>query len=286
VEASGWPAGVETEEQKRTFIEDYRRFEGVSIDPEKMKSNAGRRTIAKLFLNSLWGKLAQMANPSSVTMTDSPEKFHAMFADTSIEILDFEHVNEQLDRVVWRKKTEFCQAPKTNNIPVAIFVTSHARLHLYSFMEQVEPHRLLYCDTDSIFYVWRVGERRVTEGERLGQMMREESNRRIVEFVSGGPKNYGYRHVAAAGSEDERCELKIRGFELTYAAKQEITFERMKRKILRKFDLSAGRYGEFQSGLNGFSMLVFIDAQRDSKRSPFDSSRLTDTGRVWSSTLR
>ena len=34
-EASGWPSGVETEEQKATYIHDYKEHEGIDLDPEK-----------------------------------------------------------------------------------------------------------------------------------------------------------------------------------------------------------------------------------------------------------
>ena len=34
-EASGWPSGVETEEQNATYIHDYKEHEGIDLDPEK-----------------------------------------------------------------------------------------------------------------------------------------------------------------------------------------------------------------------------------------------------------
>lgn len=151
-------------------------------------------------------------------------------------------MSDELDRVVVRKRADYVQAPRTNNVPVAAFVTSHARLHLYAYIEEVErsPNcTLLYCDTDSLIYARPSGGGGgIVEGERLGEMSRELASRRIVEFVAAGPKNYGLRHTALDGS-DERATLKVRGIELNYAAAQLVNFNTMRAMILAKYELNA-----------------------------------------------
>uniref|UniRef100_A0A183BRD3 Aldo_ket_red domain-containing protein n=1 Tax=Globodera pallida TaxID=36090 RepID=A0A183BRD3_GLOPA len=78
---------------------------------------------------------------------------------------------------------------------------------------------------------------RMVAGEALGQMKREHCSRRIYEFVSGGPKNYGFRHCDRTSGEDERAELKVRSFRLSYAAHQLLNFESMKRIVLQHYDI-------------------------------------------------
>ena len=56
VEASGWPPGVETEEQKQQFLDEFERREGIRLDPDKIVYNSSLRALSKLMLNSLWGK--------------------------------------------------------------------------------------------------------------------------------------------------------------------------------------------------------------------------------------
>ena len=51
-EASGYPKGVTTEEQKQRYIEEYFEREGVQLDPDKIDYNPGLRALAKLMLNS------------------------------------------------------------------------------------------------------------------------------------------------------------------------------------------------------------------------------------------
>jgi hypothetical protein len=55
-EASGYPAGIETEEQKDEYINNYYNHKGILLNKAKIKKNPGLRTISKLALNSLWGK--------------------------------------------------------------------------------------------------------------------------------------------------------------------------------------------------------------------------------------
>jgi len=189
--------------------------------------------------NSLWGKLAQRVGGTEVKYARTPAEFHQLIDDPTIETLDFDHVSEYMDRCVIRKKEEFSKPPETNCLPVAVFVTSYARLHLYKYMEEVQQvnGKLLYCDTDSIIYVASRGAGYVVEGEALGQMKREHPTRRIIEFVSGGPKNYGFRHVDLLTGNDERAELKIRSFPLSYATHQLLNFESMKELVLSQFNI-------------------------------------------------
>ena len=55
-EASGYPKDCVTDEQKQRYIDDYYEHEGIRLDPDKIEYNPGLRYLAKLVLNSLWGK--------------------------------------------------------------------------------------------------------------------------------------------------------------------------------------------------------------------------------------
>jgi hypothetical protein len=58
-EASGWPPGVESDEEKLQYISDYLEHEGIQLDIEAIVNNPGLREIAKLMLNSFWGKVRE-----------------------------------------------------------------------------------------------------------------------------------------------------------------------------------------------------------------------------------
>ena len=55
-EASGYPKDCVTPEQKQTYVTEYLKHEGIALDPEKITYNPGLRALAKLMLNSFWGK--------------------------------------------------------------------------------------------------------------------------------------------------------------------------------------------------------------------------------------
>jgi hypothetical protein len=52
--------------------------------------------------------------------------------------------------------------------------------------------RALYTDTDSVVYTSRPGEWKPELGDYLGDLTDEVPDNRIIEFVTGGPKNYAY----------------------------------------------------------------------------------------------
>uniref|UniRef100_A0A183BP01 DNA-directed DNA polymerase n=1 Tax=Globodera pallida TaxID=36090 RepID=A0A183BP01_GLOPA len=238
VEASGWPADCVTPEQRAQFINDYAHREGIHIDAQQVQHNAGLRAVVKALLNALWGKLAQRAERDDIHYTGSAREFHDLLLDPKQDVVDFVHLNEHLDRCVVRRRHPFVQGPATNNLAVACFVTSHARLYLHERLEEVRAAsgRSLYCDTDSVLFVKRRGAARLaSEGDALGQLKREFPGRRIVQFFSAGPKNYGFRHVCALTGGDEQAERKIRGLQLTYAASQLLPFDRMCRLVLNFF---------------------------------------------------
>ena len=66
-EASGWPPKCDTEEKKRNYLQDYEQHEGIQLDYDKVQKNPGLRSLAKLMLNSFWGKFGQRPNKMQVT---------------------------------------------------------------------------------------------------------------------------------------------------------------------------------------------------------------------------
>uniref|UniRef100_A0AC34F4R3 DNA-directed DNA polymerase n=1 Tax=Panagrolaimus sp. ES5 TaxID=591445 RepID=A0AC34F4R3_9BILA len=229
-QASGYPC---PEDEREAYVADYMAKENVKLNPADIEFNPGKRAVAKLMANSLWGKLAQRSNLSEVKITKTVADFHKVMNDPEHEILDFCHINEHTDRIVIRKKEEFQTSSKATCVPVACFVTAHARLKLYSYLEQVKAEHRIYCDTDSLIYIHKFGTIPVKEGIFLGQMGREYLEYRIIEIIVAGPKNYALLMVDKDGNI--KVVIKIRGFPLTYSASQLLTFEKMKEKIFQQF---------------------------------------------------
>ncbi|KAL3114360.1 hypothetical protein niasHT_011761 [Heterodera trifolii] len=217
-EASGWPAGCDTEAARAEHIRQFAEQEGIHLRPDNIGHNPGLRQLAKDLLNSLWGKMAERPERDEVVYTNSARDFHELLMPGPL-------------------CGPFARAPEHNNLAVACFVTSHARLYLYDWLEEVRRvgGRSLYCDTDSVLYVKQRGAEGVREGNALGDMKRELPGRRIIDFFAAGPKNYGFQHVDACTGGDLRAERKVRSFELNYAADQQLQYERMRQLVINHF---------------------------------------------------
>ena len=60
-ECSGWHQDCDTEESRTAYLDVYERAEGIRLDATRICSNP-RRAVAKLCLNSLWGKFGQSSD--------------------------------------------------------------------------------------------------------------------------------------------------------------------------------------------------------------------------------
>ena len=62
-EASGWPEYVGNDHVKQQeHVANYYAKEKIQLDPAKIDKNPGLRTLAKMMLNSMWGKFGQKPN--------------------------------------------------------------------------------------------------------------------------------------------------------------------------------------------------------------------------------
>ena len=129
-QASGWPSECDTEEKRRTYLDDYKAHEGIELDPAKVEKNPGLRSLAKLMLNSFWGKFGQHLNQTQVTTCVKPSEFFNIITDDRQVVHRIEIANEKMVEVYHTFENE-CKPIQTNvNIFIACFTTSYARLKL------------------------------------------------------------------------------------------------------------------------------------------------------------
>ena len=226
-EASGWPSWVGDDETKRQqYLREYDEHEGIQLEYDKIEENKGLRTLAKMMLNSMWGKFGQRLNKTQVQQFDDPQAFRH-FLDT--DKLDVRHVsvmNDAMVEVHYAYQDKDIPVSPHLNIFVAAFTMCWARLRLYEALELV-GERVLYYDTDSVIYLQEEGQPNPVLGDYLGKFTSElEEDDHIVEFVSGGPKNYGYK------TKQGQVECKVRGFRLNSEGKTELNYDVMRRNVL------------------------------------------------------
>ena len=61
-EVSWYPSWVRTPEDEERYLETFYARKGVQLDRDAIRPNAAKCGLAKLCLNSLWGKFAERQN--------------------------------------------------------------------------------------------------------------------------------------------------------------------------------------------------------------------------------
>ena len=215
-QSSGWPSWCINEQDKNRYIEEYKNNEGIELEYEKIEKNEALRFIAKIMLNSFWGKLAQRPNQTKTAIINTYDEYWKLITDYRKEITGEFMVNEDSLIMSYQWKDDNDDNPKNYNIAVASYVTAWARLKLYELMEKIEilqPFSLLYFDTDSVFYVRKLSDPPILCGDYLGNLTDEiqksyGKEAKCIEFVSLGPKNYGY--VVKKSDNEKVSEYKCK----------------------------------------------------------------------------
>ena len=226
-EASGWPSWVGEDETKRQqYLREYFEHEGIQLEYNKIQKNPGLRTLAKMMLNSMWGKFGQRLNKTQVQTFEDPQAFHRFLDTDSLDVRHVSVINDNLVEVHYQYQDEDIPVSPNLNIFVACFTTCWARLRLYAALEQL-GERVIYYDTDSIIYWTEESQATPVLGDYLGDFTSELGNDDyIVEFVSGGPKNYGYQTKLG------HVECKVRGFRLNSEGKSQLNYNVMRQNVL------------------------------------------------------
>lgn len=232
-QASGWPKDCLSVEDKENFLKEFLQKEGILLDEEHMAKNAGLRSLAKLILNSFWGKFGQRENMSKTSIIRNPSELYNLLYNPEINVNHIFEVNDEVVIAGWEHKEETVEALSTVNVSIAAFTTAQARLKLYSYLEKLEE-RVLYYDTDSVIYVSRKEEYEPPIGDFLGDLTDELEGygpgSYITTFVSGGPKNYSYI-VFSPLYNTYFTVCKVKGINLNFSTSRLIDFYSMANMI-------------------------------------------------------
>ena len=131
-EANGWPKEVGEDPEKRNeYVANYLRHEGVELDANDIAKNPGKRSTAKMMLNSFWGKFGQQPNKTQVNLFTNPAKFYTLLPDNEQQVHSIRIVNDHMLEVVHSYEDDTIPTQTNINIFVACFTTCWARLKLY-----------------------------------------------------------------------------------------------------------------------------------------------------------
>lgn len=227
-ESSGFPEYVKTDADQQKYIDEFFEREGIILDRENIVSNPTKRSLAKLMLNSFWGKLSQRTNLTKTQLINTTSEYFDILNDKTKRIVNEVEMSDEVMKVSWKRIDDEMTCSKNTNVAVASYVTSHARLHLYDILSRIEairPHSLLYFDTDSAIYVRKLSDPEVPTGAFLGDLSSEvPEGTKITKFVALGPKSYAYELNSKGKIE---TVLKAKGLRLHALALETINLEKM-----------------------------------------------------------
>jgi hypothetical protein len=179
-------------------------------------------------LNNLWGRYGMRQNKTQTKFITQFSDLQRIHDDPSLEITGVRVITENVIQAMYRKVSEeFVPTSMDTNIYVAIATTAWARMQLYEDLDRLKE-RVVYCDTDSIIYMASENaDENLVTGNFLGQMGNElDEDDYIEDFVSGGPKNYGYRT-----KKGKTC-VKVKGFTLNSTNAPVLSFQNIKNLVL------------------------------------------------------
>lgn len=163
----------------REFVETFYRLRKEELD--KPQPDEGKTLFYKLLMNNLYGQLGMKGSVTrSIHLTS-----------------DMVEVDEEGEMHLTRQGIPFgtklladvaIPLPDHVNYLHAAYVTSYGRLKLMSYMDQVGAENLIYCDTDSLFFIWD-GPLPFPLSTTLGEMKLED---KPMWVQTRSPKMYRY----------------------------------------------------------------------------------------------
>jgi hypothetical protein len=265
-EAEGWrklgaQSETPSEEEKDHIVENTYEQSGrlVRIRKELVIKNPVKRQMSKLFLNSLWGKFCQKKQVDTYTVIHSYQQFAELWFDTRNDQTGFafRFLGGTSWKVRVRSKVEFTTSNRKYNIFLAAKVTEWARCILHERMLLIGPERILYCDTDSVMFVYPKHLPKL-DGAGLGNWIDEYPDDVITRLFAIAPKFY-YLEM----QDKEHSLLKSKGIQMTHGNKRLITANRLGLQLLELMYPKTNDFGErkeFENYIGVKNMLMGVNS--------------------------
>lgn len=88
---------------------------------------------------------------TQVEMIKDPERYFDLLTSDAVEVQNLRVVNDEVIELHYVHANDFIPPNSKTNVVLAAFTTAHARLKLYSVLENLEE-RVLYFDTGKLKY--------------------------------------------------------------------------------------------------------------------------------------
>ncbi len=233
-ESDGWKkAGCRnenpTEEEKDAAVERMFQANGgiARMRKERVGVNAVMRSIAKIFLNCLWGKFAQEIPKTHFIKLNGQHSF-CEFLDNKwvdLESMKIRYLGNNILKIEFALTKGNDTFNPRYNIWIAACVTAFARCVLHGKMLEVGPTRCIYSDTDSLKFFDRREHPHLAQ-KGLGQWADDYPDDVILRVICLAPKCY-YVELEKGGTS-----VKCKGVSLTQKNQAMMTEELLNSMLL------------------------------------------------------
>lgn len=226
-------------------FDDYVAFFFRLKEHAERTGNKGLRALAKLLLNSLWGKLGQRSYPVRewVTWGDRLDYLWKKFESGQYTVLDFRQHEPHRVWIQYRDERDVNNANATAP-HVAAFVSTWGRVQLHKKLLRQHGQRALYCDTDSAIVYLRADDKLPYVGSDLGDLtqevpkiledagydLRTYPDPFIREAVFVAPKTYALK-ICHIDPPLTYFKVVCKGFEPSFKNAKELHFRSMKELV-------------------------------------------------------
>jgi len=284
-EAEGWKKlGAtcdEPSEDEKKHIQQKMFLENGGIAKvrlDQVRKDPVRRQMAKIYLNSLWGKFCQKPNRTFYRTVRSYKEFCEIWFDRTIErsSFQFRHLGGDTWKVKYEVKQDYNEPNAKYNIYLASKVTEWARCILHRQMLHIGAERICYCDTDSLIFLRRLDETPLT-GCGLGKWVDEYPRDKIVQLYALAPKFYFLVF------SDGKTSLKSKGIQMTLENFQKLHARSLGSQLLELFFPQLGEDGlvkPFGGYLTMGNMLIGVNTVNSKEAYGAMLTRYTQPKRV------
>ena len=248
-------SGVKTQKECDEVNEYHKRLGfDFEIKPENTVKNPGLRQVAKICLNSLWGKFGQRTGMDNYAFYHEYNKMVRCFVnDNKIVPQTWNIIDENCVELRYMEDQNMTIESDYISEITAVFTTANARVRLYNMLDWLDDSQIIYCDTDSVVFLYdeenpnhkspekHQAPKHLEFGKGLGQWEDEfDGKDYIVEIVCGGAKSYTYK--TAKGE----TVVKQKGITLDRANEKKVNFETLRDMVLNHTPIQSEKRFQFK----------------------------------------
>lgn len=251
--------------------------------------NEGLRSLAKLLLNALWGKLGQRSYPVRewVGWKDRLEYLWQKFSNKEYVVHSFEQKEPTRAWIQYSIEGDVNNA-RTTAPHIAAFVSMWGRIMLHRKLLRPHGQRALYCDTDSAILYLRPCDRQILDpylGKQIGQLtdevrkivadagysLEEYTDPFIEEAVFVAPKTYALK-IRNEHPPLVYHKVVCKGFEPSFKNAKHLHFQSMKELVWT--------HNKLKAHINGKRELTESENEQPQRRYIRDGGRLQFVARL------